>query len=120
MMTEIRRYYHRVTHYNRGRDDIQRQLLNCLNRLGPTPVTHLLYRIALSHGQAKVYLNELIDAGLVRRKPLETMLKEVPKAELGRLVRMSDNVIDVYLITKKGEKYLNKLNEMEVMITWDR
>lgn len=120
-ITTTRRYYPpRANKHNRGRDDIRRQILNCLNHLGPTAITEILYRIALSHGQGTAYLNELINTGLVRRKSLATLLKELTKAELGKLVLMSDNVTDVYFITKQGKKYLEKLNEMEVMMSWDK
>ena len=119
--TTTKRYYpQRATKYNRGRDDIRRQILNCLNHLGPTPITEILYRIALSHGQGTAYLNELINTGLVIRKSLATMLKELTKSQLGRLVLMSDNVTDVYIITKKGGEYLNKLNEMELVLSWGK
>ena len=121
IMTEtIRRYYQRENHYNRGRDDIRRQLLNCLHGLGPTAITEILYRIALSHGQAKIYLNELIRAGLIIRRPLADMIAELPKARLGKLANKSDNVTDLFIITKMGEKYLDKLNEMEVMMSWGK
>jgi predicted transcriptional regulator len=120
MTTMIRPYYQRENHYNRGRDDIRRQLLNCLHGLGPTSITEILYRIALSHGQARTYLNDLIDSGLVKRRPLTEMIKELPKERLGKLANKSDNVTDLYTITNKGEKYLNKLNEMVMLITWDK
>lgn len=119
--TTTRRYYPpRANKYNRSKDDIRRQILNCLNHLGPCPITEILYRIALSHGQGTIYLNELIASGLITRKPLETLLKELTKTQLGRLIHFSENVTDVYIITKKGQKYLNKLNEMELMMTWGR
>ena len=112
--------YNREAKYNRGTDDIRRQMLNCLVATGPTPITQLLFRIALSYGQAKVHLGELIGVGLVSRKPLSKMIQELSKEQLGKLAEMSDNVTDLYMITGKGQKYLEKLNEMELMIKWGK
>ena len=114
------KHYKREHRYNRGRSDITREILTSLAELGPIPVTQILYRIALSHAQAKVYLNYLTNADLIVRRPFSEMTRDLSKKQLGRLGEMSDNVTDLYIITGKGEKYLNKLNELEIMIKWNK
>jgi predicted transcriptional regulator len=123
-----RSYYHRQRFFNRDHVDMKRQMLNYLLHMGPTPITELIYTTAINHIQAKIYLNDLIVNGIIESKSLDEIIPQNQRigggmsgrsrAVKGRLNRLNENTGNLFILTKKGKKYVETLNAMEVLLKW--
>lgn len=107
---------------------MKRQMLNYLLHMGPTPITELIYTTAINHIQAKAYLSELIELHIIESKPLDEIIPQNQRigggmsgrsrAVKGRLNRLNENTGNLFILTKKGKKYVETLNAMEVLLKW--
>jgi predicted transcriptional regulator len=78
----------------RSRMDIISDMLRMIKeRDGRIKPTHLMYKANLSHNQMKMYLNELIEKGLVEKN--------------------SSEKVNEILITKKGRDFFLKYSQMK-------
>lgn len=62
---------------NRQKDEIARDILSVCN--GGSQITKVMFHAYMTHGQVKIYLNQLIDNGLVEYDTLERRYYTTPK-----------------------------------------
>ncbi|HAR44857.1 MAG TPA: hypothetical protein DCS05_01450 [Nitrospiraceae bacterium] len=74
-------------------DIIGDMLVSIIHKEGIIKPTHLMYRSNLSHGQMKVYLEELLEKEFIRK--------------------MKRNNCDYIMITDKGHEFVAKLREIK-------
>lgn len=80
---------------NRQRDEIVRDILSAaIDSREGLPISHIMFKVGLTHGQAKIYVAELMEKGLMDN-------------------RMSRKF---YHTTPKGMEYLATINSMTEML----
>lgn len=62
---------------NRQKDEIARDIMSVCN--GGAQITKVMFHAYMTHGQVKIYLNELIDKALIQHDTLERRYYTTPK-----------------------------------------
>jgi predicted transcriptional regulator len=62
---------------NRQKDEIARDILSVCN--GGAPITKVMFHAYMTHGQVKIYLNQLIETALIEHDTLERKYYTTPK-----------------------------------------
>jgi predicted transcriptional regulator len=79
---------------NRQKDEILRDILTVCN--GGSCITRVIFHAYITHSQAKIYLQELITAGLVEYSPLNRIYRATVKGiEYLSAVKMMSELLPV-------------------------
>ena len=74
-VTDYLREHHHMQ--NRQKDEIARDIMSVSN--GGVYITKIMFHAYMTHGQVKLYLNQLIEKGLVEHDKLERKFYTTPK-----------------------------------------
>lgn len=84
---------------NRQKDEIARDILSVCN--GGAQITKVMFHAYMTHGQVKIYLNQLIESGLVERDTLERKYYTTPKG-MGYLAAFDSMTQLLPVVTKRS------------------
>lgn len=132
-MTQQQQQYHRVRQTNRQIEDYHRNILMYLERVGPSSISELTFKLETSHAMIKQALMPLIANELVIRQSFEDLgirrytggrRKLVPLGDPDpagghrNVTRLSNHVQVLLVITPLGKKCLRKQKKLQSFMRW--
>lgn len=125
--------YHRVRQTNRQIEDYHRNILVYLERVGPSSISELTFKLETSHAMIKRALIPLIANELVRRQTFQELGINRPTGGRRKLLplgdpipagghrnvrRLSNHIQVLLVITEAGRELLKKQNKLQRFMKW--
>ena len=91
---------------NRQKDEMVRDILSVSN--GGATITHIMFKAYTSHSQAKSYLGELIEKGMVEYDAIDRKYRTTPKGiECLRAIESMSEILSIKTRRSVASKQLS-------------